>query len=110
MIIKKSDGEIELIRECGKISMQLFEKLKDFIKPGIRTKEIDQIVEDFLLSSDALPAFKGYRDFPAATCISIDDEVVHGLPDERFLEDGQIVSIDVGVKKKQNFSRLRRCL
>jgi len=104
MIIRKSDSEIELIRECGKISAALFEKLEDYIKPGIKTKDINKIVEDFLHSFSAVPAFKGYREFPAASCVSIDNEVVHGIPGERVLEEGQIVSIDVGVAKNSYVS------
>ncbi len=104
MIIRKSDREIELIRECGKIGAKLFEKLENYIKPGVKTKDINRIVEDFLRSFGAVPAFKGYREFPAASCVSIDNEVVHGVPGERVLEEGQIVSIDVGVAKNSYVS------
>jgi methionyl aminopeptidase len=99
MIIKKSEREIELIRECGKISVRLFEILKGIIKTGVTTEEIDTVIYDFLKSCDATPAFKGYRGFPANSCISIDDEVVHGIPCKRVIQDGQLVSVDVGVRK-----------
>ncbi len=99
MIIKKSEREIELIRECGKISTKLFEILKGVIEPGITTEQIDTFICDFLRSYNATPAFKGYRGFPANSCISIDDEVVHGIPSKRVIQDGQLVSVDIGVCK-----------
>ncbi|MCK4967096.1 type I methionyl aminopeptidase [bacterium] len=99
MINLKSKQEIELIRECGKISAELFNALCDIVKDGITTEKIDKFIGDFLKTRNAEPAFKGYRGFPANSCISIDREVVHGIPSGRIIKKGQIVSIDIGVKK-----------
>ncbi len=99
MINLKSKQEIELIRECGKISVELFNALCDIVKDGITTEKIDKFIGDFLKTRNAEPAFKGYRGFPANSCISIDREVVHGIPSGRIIKKGQIVSIDIGVKK-----------
>ena len=99
MINLKSKQEIELIRECGKISAELFNDLCDIVKDGITTEKIDKFIGDFLKTRNAEPAFKGYRGFPANSCISIDREVVHGIPSGRIIKKGQIVSIDIGVKK-----------
>jgi methionyl aminopeptidase len=100
----KSPREIELIRESSQIVAEVIALVGSRIKPGIYTKELDEIVERFIRSRGASPAFKGYghdrkNPFPASLCISVDDEVVHGIPNGRKLEEGQIVSVDVGVKK-----------
>ena len=76
---------------------EVFEKLRGMIEPGITTKELDQVAEEYILLKGARPAFKGYRGFPATLCISINDEVVHGIPGRRPLKQGDIVSLDVGV-------------
>jgi methionyl aminopeptidase len=73
--------------------------LEEKIKPGVKTKELDRLAEDFIRSQGAYPAFKGYRGFPASICISIDNEVVHGIPGERVIEEGQVISVDIGVLK-----------
>jgi len=108
MSLIKSDKEIELIRESCKIVRDVLIYLKTFIKVGAKTSELDSIAEEFILSKDGYPAFKGYgrrkNKFPASLCISINEEVVHGIPsDSRILNDGDIVSIDVGVKKNGYF-------
>ncbi|MEK7251038.1 MAG: type I methionyl aminopeptidase [Bacteroidota bacterium] len=100
----KSPREIELIRESCKIVVEVLALLGSRIKPGMFTKELDEIAERFIRSRGGSPAFKGYghdkkNPFPASLCISVDDEVVHGIPNGRKLEEGQIVSIDVGVRK-----------
>ncbi len=99
----KTKEEIDLIRESCKIVSEVIEYIKDYIKEGITTKEIDNLIEEFILSKDAYPAFKGYRvkkkAFPSSSCISVNEEVVHGLPGKRKLKSGDIISIDVGVKK-----------
>jgi methionyl aminopeptidase len=100
----KSSREIELIRESSKIVAEVIALLGSRIKPGVLTKDLDEIAERYIRSRGGSPAFKGYGHdkrnlFPASLCISIDDVVVHGIPDGQKLEDGQIVSIDVGVKK-----------
>ena len=99
----KSLDEIELIRESCKIVAGVLFYVEKFIKPGITTLELDNIIEDYIISKGGLPAFKGYtvkkNVFPASSCISINEEVVHGIPGSRKLQTGDIVSIDVGVKK-----------
>lgn len=97
VIIIKSEREIEQLRRSNAIVAEVLEKVKSAIMPGVQTKELDKIAEDIILSKEALPAFKGYRGFPATLCISINEEVVHGIPSERRLKEGDIVSIDVGV-------------
>jgi methionyl aminopeptidase len=97
MIIIKSPREIEQLKRSNAIVAEVFEKLKGMIQPGITTKELDQIAEEYILSKGGRPAFKGYRGFPATLCISINEEVVHGIPGQRRLKEGDIVSLDVGV-------------
>lgn len=97
MIILKSSMEIDIMREAGRIVGQAQEILKEAIRPGVTTKKLDQIAEEFIIKSGATPAFKGYRGFPASICTSINEQVVHGIPGPRTLEYGDIVSIDIGV-------------
>ena len=96
MISIKSEREIELLRIAGNIVHETREYLRPFIKEGITTKELDTLAEEFILSCGATPSFKGLNDFPCATCISINQEVVHGIPSKRKLRNGDIVSIDIG--------------
>ena len=74
--------------------------LSDHINPGVRIIDLDKMAEEFILSRDARPAFKGYMGFPSTLCVSVDDEVVHGIPSDRYLEEGQIVGIDCGAEKE----------
>lgn len=97
MVIIKSPREIEQLKRSNAIVAEVFEKLRGMIIPGITTRELDQVAEEFILLKRARPAFKGYRGFPATLCISINDEVVHGIPGQRRLKEGDIVSLDVGV-------------
>ncbi len=104
----KSPREIEIMKESCKIVAEILRLLKGMIRPDITTKELDQFAEEFIRSQGAEPAFKGYGTdkknlFPATLCISIDDEVVHGIPSNRKLQEGEIIAIDVGVKKKNYF-------
>ncbi len=96
MIIIKSKREIELMRKAGEIVALALEEIEKHIKPGITTIELDKIAEEFILSRNATPTFKGYRGFPASICASINEEVVHGIPGLRSLKDGDIISIDIG--------------
>jgi len=99
MIFIKSKDEIERIRESNQIAAQTLKFIKDFIKPGISTAELNKEIENFIISKKARPSFKGLYGFPASSCISVQDEVVHGIPSEqRFLYNGEIVGIDVGVE------------
>jgi methionyl aminopeptidase len=97
MVIIRSQREIEQLKKSNVIVAEVFEKLTGLIKPGITTKELDQVAEDYILLKGARPAFKGYRGYPATLCISINDEVVHGIPSQRRLKEGDIVSLDAGV-------------
>ena len=96
VIIIKSPREIEQMRRSNLIVAEVFQGLKKVIGPGISTKELDQITERIILLKGAVPAFKGYRGFPASLCISINEEIVHGIPSQRRLREGDIVSLDVG--------------
>jgi methionyl aminopeptidase len=103
MIIIKSPREIEQIRKSCRIVVDTFEHIEKIVRPGIKTSEIDREVEKFIRARGAKPAFKGYRGFPASACISVDDEVVHGVPNNRKLKPGQIISIDIGVEFQNYF-------
>lgn len=96
MIILKSAEEIEIMRRAGKVVGSTLDFAGRQIKPGMTTKELDTLIEEFIRSQDAIPAFKNYQGFPAAACISINDEVVHGIPGKRVIEEGDLVSVDVG--------------
>ncbi|WP_432667292.1 type I methionyl aminopeptidase [Wukongibacter baidiensis] len=96
MIILKSQTEIEKMKIAGNIVGKTHEELKKHIKPGITTKELDQIAEDTIRSLGGIPAFKGYGGFPASICASVNEEVVHGIPGLKKLKDGDIISIDIG--------------
>lgn len=96
MISIKTPREIELLRIAGEITGSTHNYLKPFIKPGITTKELDQLAEDYIRSRGATPSFKGYDGFPGTICASINEEVVHGIPSNRRLHEGDIISIDIG--------------
>jgi methionyl aminopeptidase len=97
MIIIKSDQEVDLMRESGKVTGFILKELENFIRPGISTADIDKFVEDTIRKNGMIPTFKGYCGFPASACVSINEEVVHGIPDKkRILKEGDIVSVDVG--------------
>ncbi|HOJ13065.1 MAG TPA: type I methionyl aminopeptidase [Deltaproteobacteria bacterium] len=96
MIVLKSPREIATMREANRILALLFEHLQGLIQPGVTTAELDQEAELFIRSHNAVPAFKGYRGYPATLCTSVNEEVIHGIPSKRKLRKGDIVSIDVG--------------
>ena len=96
MITIKSEREISLMEKAGSIVGETHNYLKQFIKPGITTAELDKLAYDFIISKDAIPSFKDYQGFPATICASINDEVVHGIPSKRKLKNGDIISIDIG--------------
>lgn len=95
----KSEEEIEVMRHAGKILTETLNKLEQAVKPGVSTKELDQLAENFILShKGATPGFKGYHGFPGSVCTSINEDVVHGVPDEdQILREGDIIGIDCGV-------------
>jgi methionyl aminopeptidase len=108
MIYVKSKQEIELIRESSRIVAEALKLVGARIRPGITTLELDKLAEDYIRSFGGVPAFKGYGSqkhnlFPATLCTSIDAEVVHGIPGKRELREGEIISIDVGVKKDRYY-------
>ncbi len=98
MIICKSEAEISLMREAGRIVADTHRLMRDAIKPGITTIELDRIAEKFIRSQGAVPSFKGYNDFPASICASVNEQLVHGFPSERKLVEGDIISIDIGAQ------------
>ncbi|MCI9597686.1 MAG: type I methionyl aminopeptidase [Firmicutes bacterium] len=101
MIIIKSEQEIDIMRESGKVTGQILRDLEELIKPGISTKEIDRFVESTIRRNGMIPTFKGYGGFPASACVSVNEEVVHGIPSKkRKLKEGDIVSVDVGATYK----------
>ena len=95
LISIKSEREIELLKVAGSIVYQTHQYLKPFIKEGITTKELDTLAEDFIRSKGATPSCKGYQGFPKTLCISINQEVVHGIPGPRKLKNGDIVTLDI---------------
>ena len=108
MILIKTKKEIDLIRESCKIVAEALQLMRSNIKPGITTLELDEIAEDYIKSNNAIPAFKGYSQggasgFPGSVCISVDDAVVHGIPGNNVLREGEIVSLDVGVLKNNYY-------
>ncbi|MGZ3526052.1 MAG: type I methionyl aminopeptidase [Thermodesulfobacteriota bacterium] len=99
----KSPREIEQLKRSNAIVAEVFGKLKGMIVPGVTTRELDQIAEDYIRLKGARPAFKGYRGFPASLCTSINEEVVHGIPGQRRLKEGDIIGLDVGVNYQGYF-------
>lgn len=96
MIIRKSSAEIGIMREAGRITARALRSVGEAVRPGVTTGELDAIAEDVIHSAGALPAFKGYQGFPATICASLNEQVVHGIPGERRLAEGDILSVDVG--------------
>lgn len=96
MIITKSKAELDIMREAGRIVALTHQELVKYLEPGITTKELDAIAEKFIRQNGATPSFKGYGGFPGSICISVNEELVHGIPGKRKLRDGDIVSIDIG--------------
>lgn len=96
-IIIKSAQEIDIMRRAGKIVAIVLDKLESSVEPGITTGQLNKIAEEEAKKNNAIPSFKGYRGFPASICVSINDQIVHGIPSERVLQEGDIVSIDFGV-------------
>jgi len=99
MVHIRTDREIDLIAASCQIVADTLEMLYEHIQPGANIIDLDKLAEEFIISRGARPAFKGYMGFPATLCVSVDDEVVHGIPNKRYLEEGQIVGIDCGAEK-----------
>jgi methionyl aminopeptidase len=103
MSLIKSEGEIEIMREGGRRLARVVRMACEYVRPGMTTKELDTYIDTLITEMGDIPSFKNYqphgarRPFPAAACISVNDEIVHGIPGERVIEDGDVVSIDVGL-------------
>ena len=95
-IIIKTAGEIEIMRKAGRITAGARSVARAAIADGLTTRQVDKAVNEFIIKSRAIPTFKGYGGFPASTCISVNDEVIHGIPGKRVIRNGDIVSVDVG--------------
>lgn len=96
MISIKSQRELQLMREAGRIVGLVHKKMKEVVRPGISTLELDRIAEEIIRNNGATPSFKGYQGFPGSICTSVNNMLVHGIPDHKILHDGDIISIDVG--------------
>ena len=97
MVTIKSLNEIMLMKDAGKILAETLELLRENIKAGISTKQLDKIAHEYIRKQNAVPSFLNYNGYPASVCVSLNNEIVHGIPGKRILRDGDIVSIDVGV-------------
>jgi len=100
----KTPDEINILRDAGKILAGIIQELKSSLTSGNTTKEIDALAEEVIRRHDVKPAFKGYRGFPGCVCVSINNEVVHGIPRHKAIKNGDIVSLDVGIIHKDYFS------
>ena len=100
MITIKDEREIDLMRHAGMLVSKMHKYLKPFIKEGITTKELDRLAEEFILQNNGVPSCKGYEGFPATLCTSVNDMVVHGIPDNTKLKNGDIITIDVVIGYK----------
>ncbi|MEP7274283.1 MAG: M24 family metallopeptidase, partial [Acidobacteriota bacterium] len=96
MVIRKSRGEIEKMRRAGQVVAETLRDLRQMVEPGISTRELDAYAEKKIRSAGAFPTFKGYHGYPASICASVNDEVVHGIPSDRKLLDGDLIKLDCG--------------
>jgi methionyl aminopeptidase len=96
MVTRKSKVEIDKMRRAGRIVAEVLALVESELKPGVSTAHLDRIAEKYIRAAGAVPSFLGYHGYPASLCISLDDEVVHGIPGERTIRDGQVVSVDAG--------------
>jgi methionyl aminopeptidase len=103
MIFLKTPAEIETMQANGAIVVECFNLARDFIRPGRTRRELDVAIEELIVARGGRPAFKGFHGYPAATCISVNEEVVHGIPDDRVFKEGDIVGLDIGVEKNGLF-------
>jgi methionyl aminopeptidase len=100
MIVRKSNAEIERMARAGEVVAETLELIGEALRPGITTAELDQLADEHIRSRGGVPTFKGYRGYPAAICVSPNEMIVHGIPGEYRLEEGDIVSVDVGVTRE----------
>lgn len=99
MIVLKTPADIAIMQANGAIVVECFDRARDFIRPGRTRRELDAVIEELIVARGGRPAFKGFHGYPASTCISVNEEVVHGIPDDRAFEEGDIVGLDIGVEK-----------
>ncbi|MGE5197728.1 MAG: type I methionyl aminopeptidase [Deltaproteobacteria bacterium] len=104
MVPLKSEKDLQMLRVSGHILAQVLQKLRESVKAGISTLEIDWLAQELIEKEKAIPAFKGYRGYPANICTSVNDEIVHGIPSERKLKEGDIISLDIGINYQGFFS------
>lgn len=104
MISIKTEEELDILRQAGRILARIIKRLQEAIKPGIATQDINQLAEELIYAEKVLPAFKGYKGFPAAACTSVNEEIVHGIPGERKLMPGDIISLDLGINYQGYFA------
>jgi methionyl aminopeptidase len=96
VIIKKSPDELARMEQAGRVVVKVFDAVEEKLRPGVKTIELDEIVERVIRGEGCVPSFKGYRGFPGSACISLNEEIVHGIPGDRRLEPGDLVKVDVG--------------
>jgi methionyl aminopeptidase len=96
IVTRKSEREIAAMRAAGRIVADVLARLEPEVRPGVQTADLDRIAEDFIRAAGATPSFKGYRGYPASICVSIGEEVVHGIPGARRIHPGDVVSVDAG--------------
>jgi methionyl aminopeptidase len=96
LIAIRSPKELDLLREANRIAADVLKRVAEMVRPGVSTTELDQEAEELIRAMEAAPSFKGYKGYPSSICASIDEQVVHGIPSERRLVEGEIVSIDIG--------------
>ena len=104
MIPIKSEQDLEMLRAAGSILAGIIRELRQSVKPGITTAEIDKLAQTLMESRNVIPAFKGYKGYPACVCTSVNEEIVHGIPSDRRLKEGDILSLDVGIDHNGYFS------
>ncbi|MFZ5800119.1 MAG: type I methionyl aminopeptidase [Candidatus Omnitrophota bacterium] len=104
MVEIKNREEIDKLRVAGRLLARIMGELRPQIRAGIQTRDIDRIAEELISKNAAIPAFKGYRGFPANACVSVNEEIVHGIPGEREIIEGDIVSVDIGINLDGFFS------
>lgn len=107
-IVLKTKAELEIMRRAGKVVSGLLKLMEKNVRPGMTTKRLDEIAEEFIRSNGTEPAFKGYYGYPASICASVNEEVVHGIPGPKELKEGDIIGVDVGVKLEGFFSDAAR--
>ncbi|MBU8921064.1 MAG: type I methionyl aminopeptidase [Bacteroidales bacterium] len=108
MIVIKTEPELELMRASARILKETFDEVGKNVRPGVTTGELDAIAEDYIRSHEGIPAFKGYQGFPGTICSSVNEQVVHGIPGPRELEEGDIIGVDMGVIHREFYSDATR--